>query len=102
MKLFTRTNRGLALTEVGRSVYSDGQFLLHYSKEATGRARQIMGADLHPIRVGTSPMNPADTSANCSRLLQRRTRHFSSPSFRSVTCGRIMPKSSATWVMKWT
>lgn len=59
IKLFTRTNRGLALTEAGRSVYSDGQFLLHYSKESADRARRVMGADLHPIRVGTSPMNPA-------------------------------------------
>lgn len=67
VKLFTRTNRGLTLTEAGRSVYSDGQFLVHYSKEAANRARQVMGAGLHPIRVGTSPMNPA---RHISGLLQ--------------------------------
>ena len=68
VQLFVRTNHGLFLTEAGRSVYSDGQFLPHYSKEASNRARRVMGAGLHPIRVGTSPMNPAQ---HIGRLLQR-------------------------------
>lgn len=60
LKLFVRTHRGLYLTEAGKSLYNDAKYMIHFASEAAERASN---ADLHEhnlIRIGTSPMTPAE------------------------------------------
>lgn len=58
--LFNRTHRGLTLTEAGRSLYDDARHIIQFCGEAAERARQADAAGRHVIRVGSSPMTPAD------------------------------------------
>lgn len=57
--LFERTRRGLTLTKAGTSLYNDAKFITRYCREAVTRARNAMRESDHVIRVGTSPMTPA-------------------------------------------
>lgn len=62
--LFERTPRGLHLTASGRSLYTDGKHLLEEAEHALERARRRNDDLDQVIRVGTSPVSPADTIAS--------------------------------------
>lgn len=57
--LFERTHRGLRLTKAGASLYQDSKYIIQYCKDSVIRARNAMHEDTSIIRIGTSPMTPA-------------------------------------------
>lgn len=57
--LFKRTHSGLILTEAGRSLYNDTNYIMQYCRESVVRAKNAAQKDTHIIRIGTSPMTPA-------------------------------------------
>lgn len=59
VKLFERTHRGLHLTNAGRSLYQDSKYIIQYCRESVIRAKNAMQEDVNVIRIGTSPMTPA-------------------------------------------
>lgn len=59
IKLFNRTHRGLTLTAAGKSLYSDARYIIRYSHESLERAKNAMQKENSIIRIGTSPMTPA-------------------------------------------
>lgn len=61
VKLFHRSHRGLTLTKAGQSLYRDAKYIIHYSREAVIRARNAMQENDNVIRIGTSPMTPANS-----------------------------------------
>lgn len=60
VRLFERTHRGLKLTKAGESLKKDAPELIRMSREAVSRAISSMKSDGHIIRIGTSPMTPAE------------------------------------------
>ena len=62
--LFDRTHRGLHLTKGGQSLYTDGKVLLDSAQNAMNRARMKMDENDTVIRIGTSPVTPADIFAD--------------------------------------
>lgn len=59
VKLFHRTHRGLSLTKAGVSLYKDSKYIIQYCRDSVSRARNAMQGDTDIIRIGTSPMTPA-------------------------------------------
>lgn len=59
VKLFERTHRGLTLTKAGISLYRDVKYIIHYCEDSVIRAKNAMQEDGNIIRIGTSPMTPA-------------------------------------------
>ncbi len=59
LTLFERSHRGLRLTKAGVSLYQDAKYLIGYCRDAVTRARNAMQEDTQVIRIGTSPMTPA-------------------------------------------
>lgn len=59
VKLFDRTHRGLTLTKAGKSLYQDAKYIIKYCEESVIRAKNAMQSDTNVIRIGTSPMTPA-------------------------------------------
>lgn len=59
IKLFERTHRGLTLTKAGASFYNDAKYVIQYCRDSVIRARNAMQRDENVIRIGTSPMTPA-------------------------------------------
>lgn len=59
VQLFERTHRGLLLTKAGISLYNDTKYIIQYCKDSIIRAKNAMQADTDIIRIGTSPMTPA-------------------------------------------
>lgn len=59
VKLFERTHRGLTLTNAGKSLYQDAKYIIKYCEESVIRAKNAMQSDSSVIRIGTSPMTPA-------------------------------------------
>ena len=59
VKLFERTHRGLKLTKAGISLYSDAKYIIQYCRDSVIRAKNAMQEDGNIIRIGTSPMTPA-------------------------------------------
>ena len=59
VRLFTRTHRGLILTEAGRSLAQDARYIVQYCKDSVTRARNAAGREQEVLRIGTSPMTPA-------------------------------------------
>lgn len=59
VRLFSRTNRGIALTKAGKSFYRDVKYILQYMDDSVRRAQQAMHEEEAVIRIGTSPMTPA-------------------------------------------
>ncbi len=62
--LFERTQRGLKLTRSGESLYQDGLVLLRDAEAAIMRAKRQNDDLDQMIRVGTSPVSPADSIAS--------------------------------------
>lgn len=59
VKLFERTHRGLTLIKAGKSLYRDAKYIITYCEESVIRAKNAMQSDTNVIRIGTSPMTPA-------------------------------------------
>lgn len=59
VKLFSRTHRGLTLTRAGQSLYNDARYIIQYCRDSVTRAKNAMQEDDQIIRIGTSPMTPA-------------------------------------------
>lgn len=59
VRLFDRSHRGLTLTKAGRSLYRDTKYIIQYCRDAQTRARNSMQDDSNVIRIGSSPMTPA-------------------------------------------
>lgn len=59
LQLFVRTHRGLILTEAGKSLYQDTKYIIQYCKDSVTRAKNAMQKSKNVIRIGTSPMTPA-------------------------------------------
>ena len=64
MALFVRTHRGLQLTAAGRSLCQDAKYILQYCKDSVTRAKNAMQESSEVIRIGTSPMTPAQFLVN--------------------------------------
>lgn len=56
--LFIRSPRGLKLTEAGKSIYRDAQYIIQYCKDAVVRAKNAAEEGDKVIRIGVSPMTP--------------------------------------------
>lgn len=59
VKLFKRTHRGLTLTKAGKSLYQDAKYIIQYCRDSVTRAKNAMQEDTNIIRIGSSPMTPA-------------------------------------------
>lgn len=59
VKLFDRSHRGLTLTKAGRSMYQDAKYIIQYCQDSVTRAKNAMQEDADVIRIGSSPMTPA-------------------------------------------
>ena len=59
VKLFERTHRGLILTKAGKSLYQDTRYVIQYCRDSVTRAKNAMQEDTKVIRIGSSPMTPA-------------------------------------------
>lgn len=59
VQLFERTHRGLTLTKAGKSLYRDSKYIIQYCHDSVVRAKNAMQEDEAIIRIGTSPMTPA-------------------------------------------
>lgn len=59
LRLFIRNHRGLALTDAGQSLYKDAKYIIQYCKDSVTRAKNAMKETDNVIRIGTSPMTPA-------------------------------------------
>ncbi|MDO5377778.1 MAG: LysR family transcriptional regulator [Clostridia bacterium] len=59
VKLFDRSHRGLTLTKAGRSLYQDAKYVIQYCRDSVTRAKNAMQEDVNVIRIGSSPMTPA-------------------------------------------
>lgn len=59
VRLFQRSSQGIRLTKAGESFYRDAKYILQYTEDSVQRARQAMHEEESVIRVGTSPMTPA-------------------------------------------
>ena len=71
LKLFVRTHRGLVLTEAGKSLYQDAKYIIQYCKESVARAQNAMQAHEDVIRIGTSPMTPAQVLVDLWPKIQK-------------------------------
>lgn len=58
VQLFSRTHRGLAVTEAGQSIYNDAKYIIEYCKNSVKRVKDSMQASENVIRVGISPLTP--------------------------------------------
>ena len=59
VQLFVRTHRGLTLTKAGQSLLQDAKYIIQYCKDSVTRAKNAMQESESIIRIGTSPMTPA-------------------------------------------
>ncbi len=57
--LFEHTHRGLILTGAGKSLYQDTKYIIGYCKDSVVRAKNAMSEGKNIIRIGSSPMTPA-------------------------------------------
>ena len=57
--LFERTHKGLTLTKAGKSLYQDTKYIIQYCRDSVTRAKNVMQESSNVIRIGTSPMTPA-------------------------------------------
>lgn len=70
VQLFTRTHRGLVLTEAGKSLYQDAKYIIQYCRDYVARARNAMRESADVIRIGTSAMTPAQVLVDLWPQLQ--------------------------------
>src|SRR5699024_8180042 len=69
--LVVLTHRGLHLTAAGLSLCQDAKYILQYCKDSVTRAKNAMQESSEVIRIGTSPMTPAQFLVNlCPKVQQ--------------------------------
>ena len=71
LQLFVRTHQGLQLTEAGKSLQQDARYVIQYCKDLVTRARNAMQESTDVIRIGTSPMTPAQVLVELWPQLQQ-------------------------------
>lgn len=71
VKLFDRTHRGLHLTKAGKSLYQDAKYIIQYCRDSVTRAKNAMQEDTNIIRIGSSPMTPAQLLMQLWPKIQR-------------------------------
>ena len=81
VQLFERTHRGLKLTKAGESLYADAKYIVTYCRDAIRRARNAMETEKSVIRIGTSPMTPAQILTD---LWPKIHEHCSNLSFQII------------------
>lgn len=81
VQLFERTHRGLKLTKAWESLYTDAKYIVSYSEEAVRRARNAGLEKNTVIRIGTSPITPAQILTD---LWPKIHEHCSDISFQLV------------------
>lgn len=59
VRLFDRSHRGLSLTPAGKSLYRDAKYVIQYCRDSVTRAKNAMCENSCVIRIGSSPMTPA-------------------------------------------
>lgn len=79
--LFIRMRRGLALTRVGKSFYKDAKYMVEYNRKTAARAKAAMQEETSVVRIGTSPMTPAQLLTD---LWPQIHKHCSDISFQLV------------------
>ena len=72
IKLFEWSHRGLILTKAGKSLYQDAKYVIQYCRDSVTRAKNAMQADSNVIRIGTSPMTPAQLLMQLWPKIQER------------------------------
>lgn len=72
VRLFERTHRGLYLTKAGKSLYQDTKYIIQYCRDSVTRAKNAMQEDTNIIRIGTSPMTPAQLLMKLWPKIQER------------------------------
>ncbi|MCM1545079.1 MAG: LysR family transcriptional regulator [Ruminococcus sp.] len=72
VRLFERTYRGLTLTKAGKSLYQDTKYIIQYCHDSVIRAKNSMQEDTNIIRIGTSPMTPAQLLMQLWPKIQKR------------------------------
>ena len=72
LRLFVRTHRGLILTEAGKSLYKDAKYIIQYCKDSVERAKKVMEEKDNVIRIGTSPMTPAQPLVDSWAQIQEK------------------------------
>ncbi len=72
LTLFVRTHRGLKLTDAGKSLYNDANYVVQYCKDSVTRARNAMKNGDNIIRIGSSPMTPAQSLVELWPKIQER------------------------------
>ena len=75
LQLFIRTHRGLQLTGAGKSLVQDTKYIIQYCKDSITRAKNAMQKDEEIIRIGTSPMTPAQVLVDLWPKLQEDCPH---------------------------
>ena len=70
LQLFIRTHRGLQITEAGKSLAQDAKYIIQYCKDSVTRAKNAMKQSEDIIRIGTSPMTPAQVLVDLWPKLQ--------------------------------
>ena len=70
VQLFRRTHRGLILTAAGHSMLQDARYVIQYCKDSVTRAKNAMQESEEVIRIGTSPMTPAQVLVDLWPRLQ--------------------------------
>jgi DNA-binding transcriptional LysR family regulator len=60
LRLFERSNRGLTLTESGKSLYNDAKYVIKYCKDSVERAKNADSRQESVIRIGTSTITPGE------------------------------------------
>lgn len=72
VSLFQRTHRGLVLTKAGVSLYKDAKYIIQYCKDSVSRAKNAMQGDTDVIRIGSSPMTPAQVLVELWPVIHER------------------------------
>lgn len=70
VQLFERTHRGLKLTPAGHSMLQDARYIIQYCRDSVTRAKNAMQETEDVIRIGTSPMTPAQVLVDLWPQLQ--------------------------------
>ena len=60
VSLFDRTHRGLEMTEAGKIFYQEATQLIRQCDAVVTRIKQVASKDPHIVRVGVSPLTPAN------------------------------------------
>lgn len=79
--LFKRTHQGIALTNAGKSLYHDAQYMINYSRISIARAKKEEIDQRTTIRVGSSLITPSHI---LSRLWPEAQKYCPDLDFRIV------------------